>query len=100
MAIDQVNLGGNSGIENQRSIEGTQARDARSNRPAEAGRTAEDALEISPLALEIARLASQVELTSDSEADRTERIRQAIEAGTYNVSGEDIARKIIEALQK
>ena len=100
MAIDQVNLSGNSGIENQRNVEGTQGKEGRGGRTAETGRTAEDALQISPLAIEIARLANQVEQTSDLGADRTERIRQAIEAGTYNVSGEDIARKLIEALQK
>jgi negative regulator of flagellin synthesis FlgM len=99
MAIDHINLTGNSGVD-QWNIAKTQSKDSRSSGSSGSRSGVEDALSISSQAMEIARLASQTEQMEDAGADRIEQIRQAIAAGTYNVSGEDIARKMIEAHKK
>lgn len=99
MAIDHINLTGNSGVD-QWNIAKTQSKDSKSSGSSGSRNGVEDALSISSQAMEIARLASQTEQMEDAGADRIEKVRQAIAAGTYNVSGEDIARKMIEAHKK
>ncbi len=62
--------------------------------------TQDDLVALSSKAKEIGRLS---QLAGESSSDRTARIsqiREAIQNGTYHVSGEDIANKIIEAHKK
>lgn len=97
MNIDRIHIN-NRGIEGQGTIERAQGKDSsRSNKAGGPSASAEDAVSLSSQAIEMTRVAQQVGQAADIRADRVNRVRQAIEAGTYNVSGEDIARKLIDA---
>lgn len=53
-----------------------------------------DRLEISPDAQELARLVEMVRQLPDVRADRLRELAEALAAGTYDVSGRDIAEKM------
>ena len=101
MGIDQINVS-NHGIENQRSVDRTKdaGQDTGTAKNKHAGvAPAQDSVALSSTAKEIGRVAKLVGDGSDRSA-RIQKIRQAIDNGTFRVSGEDIAKKMIEAHKK
>ena len=101
MGIDQVNIS-NRGIENHRSVE--QTREARTDAGTAKRKHAvpapgQDSVALSSTAKEIGRVAKLASGGSDR-SNRINQIRQAIDDGTFRVSGEDIAKKMIEAHKK
>lgn len=101
MSIDRIDIS-NHGIDNNRSLD--KAQEARGKDPtvrSDRGTSPspDDSVALSPKAREIGRL-SQLAQEDGDRAARINQIRDAIQNGTYRVSGEDIANKIIEAHQK
>jgi anti-sigma28 factor (negative regulator of flagellin synthesis) len=93
MSIDRINIS-NQGIDRAEVTQGLdQARNAGRDR---AG-AKDDSINLSSRAVEFDRVAGKVE---QSRSEQLERVRQALESGTYHVSGKDIARKLIEANKK
>ena len=103
MSIDGIRTTDHHGIDDPRSLD--KAQEARRKdgpvSPQQTPKPAQgDLVALSSKAKEIGRLS---QLAGDSSGDRTARIsqiREAIQNGTYRVSGEDIANKIIEAHKK
>lgn len=99
MNIDRINLN-NQGIDGQAVDRSSEAgKNGAGKQSAIGAKSSEDSIELSTKAREMGRLA---ELAGKG-ADRTERmnqVRAAIENGTYSVSGEDVANKMIEAHSK
>jgi len=90
MSVDRVSIS-NGAIE--RSL---QSYGVAENRPAEQPKqtsVSNDQVSLSDAAKNAERLAN---LAEQSRADRLEAVRQAIAGGTYQVSGEDIAKKLID----
>lgn len=58
---------------------------------------ASDAIEISGLAKEQATLTSTLKDLPDVRNDKVAELKARIEAGNYNVSGKDIASKIVDS---
>ena len=101
MGIDQINVS-NHGIDNQRSVDRTKearqdAGTAKNKRTGVA--PGQDSVALSSTAREIGRVAKLASGGSDR-TSRIQQIRQAIDNGTFRVSGEDIAKKMIEAHKK
>ena len=101
MGIDKINVS-NHGIDNQRSVDRT--REARSDTGTAKNKRAvvapgQDSVALSSTAKEIDRVAKLASGGSDR-TSRIEQIREAIDNGTFRVSGEDIAKKMIEAHKK
>lgn len=95
MTIDRVNIS-NRGIEQSQQTQATdQVRNAEKERKVQSG--ASDSVSLSSKAKDIERLANAVE---QSRAERFDKVRQALESGTYRVSSKDIARKLIDANRK
>ena len=94
MSIDRINIS-NQGIDRS---QGTQAnelvRNSGKDRQAPAG---SDSLALSSKAKELDQLANTVE---ESRTERFNKVRDALEAGTYQVSAKDIAQKLIDANKK
>ena len=94
MSIDRINIS-NQGIDRS---QGTQAnelvRNSGKDRQAPAG---SDSLALSSKAKELDQLANTVE---ESRTERFNKVRDALEAGTYRVSAKDIAQKLIDANKK
>lgn len=59
-------------------------------------RSSSDSLEISDRSRELARARQAVDAAPDVRADRVAEIKQRIEDGTYSVSPELLARKLLE----
>ncbi len=93
MSIDRINIS-NRGIDR---AESTQGLDTVRNSGRERTGAKDDSISLSSQAKELDRVAGKVE---QFRSERFERVRQALESGTYQVSGEDIARKLIEANKK
>ena len=89
-SIDRVNIS-NAAID--RSLQTHGVGDSRANEQSRQTSVADDEVNLSSAAKDAERLAN---LAEQSKADRLEAVRQAIASGTYNVSGEDIAKKLIE----
>ncbi len=101
MSIDRIDIT-HHGIDNNRSL--NKAQEARAKDPtARSDRgtspSPDDTVALSSKAREIGRL-SHLARESGDRAARINQIRDAIQNGTYKVSGEEIANKIIEAHQK
>ena len=101
MSIDRINVG-NHGIDNHRSIDRPQ--EAGNNDQARKGARGGspklgDSVALSSTAKEIGRLSKLAGEGADRAA-RIAEVRKAIQDGTYKVSGEDIANKMIQAHQK
>lgn len=94
MSIDRVSIS-NRGIErSQATPETEQVRNSEKNRRVPSG---SDSVGLSSKAKEMDRLATTVE---ESRTERFNRVRQALEAGTYKVSAKDLARKLIDSNKK
>ena len=94
MSIDRVNIS-NQGIDRSQATQPTDL-----TRAAGKGRkpsTGSDTAEFSSKAAEMNRLASAVD---QSRTDRLNQVRAELEAGTYKVSANDLAKKLIEANRK
>ena len=90
MSIDRVSIS-NGAIDRNLQTHGVG-----DNRPAEQPQQtslANDEVTLSDAAKDAERLGN---LAEQSRSDRLEAVRQAIASGTYSVSGEDIATKLIE----
>lgn len=73
---------------------GTQDIDRSATKPSGGPASQQDQVQISDNAKELQRIASLVDLSDDARAERIAGIRQALDAGTYDVSG----RKVGDAL--
>ena len=102
MSIDRIHVS-NQGIENHRSVDrGQEARDkekAGNNSERSSTPSKGDSVELSSKAREMGRISKLASEVTDR-TDRINQVREAIQNGTYRVSGEDIANKIIEAHKK
>jgi len=94
MSIDRVNIS-NAGIDR---AQGTQPNDPTRNsgkdRNVPAG---SDSVALSSKAKKLDRLANAIDHSS---AERLNEVREALESGTYRVSAEDLAQKLIDANKK
>ena len=93
MSIDRISIS-SLNIDRTQSTQGPQG--VEPTRGAKQDRTntvQDDSVSLSSTAKEIDRLATDVE---QSRTDRLNEVRKALEAGTYDVSGEDIARALID----
>lgn len=95
MSIDRVNIS-NQGIDR---LQGAQQADlTRSNSKNQTGSTGgSDSVAVSSKAAEMNRLSNAVH---ESRSERLNQVRAQLEAGTYNVSAEDVAQKLIDANTK
>jgi flagellar biosynthesis anti-sigma factor FlgM len=90
MSIDRVNISNNA-IDRALQSHGTD--EARPAEQPQRSSTATDAISLSAAAKDADRLANLVE---QSRSDRLNEVREALANGTYSVSGEDIAKKLME----
>ena len=92
MSIDRISIS-NGALD--RTLQSNGIDDTKStsqSRPSQAP-VADDAVSLSDSARNAARLAGVVD---DTRSSRLDAVREAIANGTYNVSGTDIASKLIE----
>ena len=90
MSIDRVNIS-NTAID--RALQSTGVGEARTAEQPKQTSVANDQVNLSSAARDAERLAN---LAEQSRSGRLEAVRQAISNGTYNVSGEAIAKKLID----
>jgi flagellar biosynthesis anti-sigma factor FlgM len=90
MSIDRVSIS-NTAID--RALQSNGIGEARTAEQPKQTSVANDEINLSSAARDAERLAN---LAEQSRADRLEAVRQAISNGTYNVSGEAIAKKLID----
>jgi len=90
MSIDRVSIS-NTAID--RALQSNGIGEARTAEQPKQTSVANDEINLSSAARDAERLAN---LAEQSRADRLEAVRQMISNGTYNVSGEDIAKKLID----
>ena len=90
MSIDRVSIS-NAAID--RNLQTYGVGDSRTTEQPKQTSVADDELNLSDAAKDAERLGN---LVDQSRSDRLEAVRQSIANGTYNVSGEDIAAKLIE----
>jgi flagellar biosynthesis anti-sigma factor FlgM len=89
--IDRVNIN-NPSLDPSYAVQGKdQVRVGQNGQNSSAGN---DAVALSSTARELDRFSG---LVGQSRESRIDQVRQMLEAGTYHVSGEDIARKLIES---
>ena len=93
MSIDRINIS-NQGIDR---AESTQGLDQAKNTGRDRAGAKDDSINLSSRAVELDRVAGSV---GQSRSEHLDRVRRALESGTYHVSGKDIARKLIEANKK
>jgi negative regulator of flagellin synthesis FlgM len=98
MGIDRINqshndpavTGPSASRRSERSAENQPKQDQERVRPAS------DSVEISDLARELAKARQAVDAAPDVRADKVAAIKKRIEDGTYSVSPELLARKLLE----
>ena len=90
MSIDRVNIG-NQGIDRSQTAQTDSTRSAGKDRQVPAG---SDSLALSSRATELNRLANDIE---QSRAQRFEQVRAELDAGTYQVSANDLAQTLIDS---
>jgi flagellar biosynthesis anti-sigma factor FlgM len=93
MSVDRVNISNkalDSTLRPQGTEESRRAKDTQQTRVS----YGDDALVLSDTAKNVERLTQVIER---SRADRFAQVRQALEAGTYRVSSQDIAMKLIDS---
>ncbi len=94
MSIDRVNIS-NVGVDR---AQGTQPNDSTrrsgKDRNVPAG---SDSVDLSSKAKELDRLANAID---ESRVERFNKVREALESGTYQVSAREIAQKLIDANKK
>ncbi len=101
MSIDRISVT-NHGIDNHPSLDKAQearGKDGAVRPDGTSTPTRDDSVALSSKAREIGRLSQLAGQTGDRAA-RINQVREAIQNGTYRVSGEDIANKIIGAHKK
>ena len=94
MSIDKISISNRGGLDRAESLQGL---DTTRNNGRERTGAKDDSISLSSKAKDLDRVAGNVE---QFRSERFERVRQALESGTYHVSGTDIARKLIEANSK
>ena len=90
MSIDRVSIS-NTAID--RALQSTGIGEARTAEQPKQTSVGNDEINLSSAARDAERLSN---LAEQSRSDRLDAVRQAISNGTYNVSGEDIAKKLID----
>jgi flagellar biosynthesis anti-sigma factor FlgM len=93
MSIDRVNIS-NQGIDRSQTAQPETTRSAGKDRQVPAG---SDSIALSSKASELSRIANTIE---QSRAQRFEQVRAELEAGTYRVSAEDLAKTLIDSNHK
>lgn len=94
MSIDRVNIS-NQGID--RSQAAQQAESTRTSSKDRKGSAGSDSVAVSPKATEINRLANQID---QSRTERFNKVQAELEAGKYQVSAENLAKKLIDTNRK
>ena len=90
-SIDRVNIS-NPSLDPSYAVQGKDQVRVSQNGQSSSGKN--DSVALSSTAKEIGRLSGMV---GQSREERIEQVRSMLEAGTYRVSGEDIAGKMIES---
>jgi len=94
MSIDRVNIS-NQGIDRAQGTQPNElVRNAGKDRQVS---TSSDSIALSSKAKDLDRLASTID---QSRTERFNKVREALEAGTYNVSARDLAQKLIDVNKK
>jgi flagellar biosynthesis anti-sigma factor FlgM len=94
MSIDRVNIS-NQGIDRAQATQPNElVRNSGKNRQVS---SSSDSVALSSKAKEMDRLASTID---QSRTERFNKVREALEAGTYKVSARDLAQKLIDANKK
>jgi flagellar biosynthesis anti-sigma factor FlgM len=94
MSIDRVNIS-NQGIDRSQTAQQAEStRTAGKDRKVSAG---SDSVAVSSKATEINRLASQID---QSRTERFNKVRAELEAGNFQVSANNLAKKLIDANSK
>jgi flagellar biosynthesis anti-sigma factor FlgM len=94
MSIDRVNIS-NQGIDRAQATQGNElARNAGKDRQVAPG---SDSVALSSKAKELGQLASSVD---QSRTDRFNKVKEALDSGTYHVSAKDLAQKLIDTNRK
>jgi flagellar biosynthesis anti-sigma factor FlgM len=94
MSIDRVNISNNGLDRSQATQPNELTRSAGKDRQVPAG---SDSVELSSKASELNRLANTIE---HSRTERFNQVRAALAAGTYQVSADDLAQKLIDFNRK
>jgi negative regulator of flagellin synthesis FlgM len=94
MSIDRINIS-NQGIDRAQSTQPSEL--TRSSGKDSQVSTGSDSVALSSKAKELGQLADAVD---QSRAERLNKVREALESGTYHVSAKDIAEKLIDANKK
>jgi flagellar biosynthesis anti-sigma factor FlgM len=94
MSIDRVNIS-NQGID--RSQTAQQAESTRTAGKDRKGSAGSDSVAVSSKATEINKLASQID---QSRTERFNKVSAELEAGNYQVSANNLAKKLIDANSK
>ena len=94
MSIDRINIS-NQGIDRTQATQGTEL--ARTTGKGKQASTGSDSVAFSSKAKELDQLANTVE---QSRAERFNKVRSALESGTYQISAKDVAQKLIDANKK
>ena len=90
-SIDKVNIG-NTGLDPSYAVQGKDQVLVGQN--GQNSSTKDDSVVLSSTAQDLERYSS---LVGQAREDRIEQVRHMLQAGTYNVSGENIAQKLIES---
>jgi len=94
MSIDRININ-NQGVDRAQATQPNElARNAGKDRQVS---TSSDSVALSSKAKELEELASTID---ESRTERFNKVRKALESGTYQVSARDIAQKLIDANKK
>ena len=94
MSIDRVNIS-NQGIDRAQGTQPTEL--VRNTGKDQKVSTSTDSIALSPKAKDLDRLANTID---QSRTERFNKVREALEAGTYQVTARDLAQKLIDANKK
>jgi anti-sigma28 factor (negative regulator of flagellin synthesis) len=93
MTIDRISIN-SPNVDRTQAASGAEELDKARNANDRANSVQADSLSLSGKTKEIDRVATAVE---QSRTDRLNEVRRALDAGTYHVAGEDIARALIDS---
>lgn len=96
MNIDRIDVNSH-GIDNSPIDRSAEPGKSGKSNPTQSASTGEDSVALSSRARKVEQLAS---IVAGDRAERLAAVRAAIDNGTYRVSGEEIARKMIAANTK
>ena len=91
MNIDRVNIS-NQGVDRSQGVQGADA-GLKSGKAGKAS-SGSDSVALSTTAKDMDRVSSAIE---QSRTEHLNKVRQALESGTYNVSAKDLAQKLIDS---